>query len=376
MSYLNDFCNFNLILLFSVQSKLRKLANQALSSPANNSSVNASSTNLNMSAMASPNTSFSYKPLVALPSLGFAPTEARSSLNLSLHSSPQRISASRNNSVLNDSKKLNGFTPKSFDVSVLQTKSTPKQPVHQQPPSGIPTTAPVDDVSPQDARRRSVCFADLPNLTQAQPTNSPAQTNGTTVSNGATSPSTLKSILITPETRRPKDSPQQLSQSIAVTQTAGNTMLIEKTAVETTVITTNLDTSQNLNNSSILDIEGYYVEPPLDELDKTFRNGTYFVQGGLTVGRTGYGSVFWPGDFELSSLDFEKIISFRLKEVVVYPDDATKPPLGVDLNRPAEVSLECVWPFDKETKEYIKVCLTFYKIFYLIFILLGSHSTW
>lgn len=53
---------------------------------------------------------------------------------------------------------------------------------------------------------------------------------------------------------------------------------------------------------------------------------------------------------------FFQIVHFRQHEVIVYPDDNFKPPVGQELNRFAEVSLDRVWPRDKKTKEYITVC--------------------
>jgi nuclear pore complex protein Nup98-Nup96 len=102
----------------------------------------------------------------------------------------------------------------------------------------------------------------------------------------------------------------------------------------------------------------YYTEPTLDELEELFNaEGICRLEGGLTIGRLGYGSVFWKGPIELrEQLNLDEIVHFRNKEVVVYPDDSTKPEIGCGLNKQAEVSLERIWPINPKTKQMIKVC--------------------
>uniref|UniRef100_A0A0N5CBU3 Nuclear pore complex protein Nup98-Nup96 n=1 Tax=Strongyloides papillosus TaxID=174720 RepID=A0A0N5CBU3_STREA len=98
----------------------------------------------------------------------------------------------------------------------------------------------------------------------------------------------------------------------------------------------------------------YYLRPSIEEMSKLVENGKVHLRKGLLISRQGYGSVYWPGPFDLSNVVIDDVVIFKRREVTVYPDDENKPPLGEGLNRPAEISLECVWPVDPDTKEYIQ----------------------
>ncbi|XP_077361067.1 nuclear pore complex protein Nup98-Nup96 [Festucalex cinctus] len=93
---------------------------------------------------------------------------------------------------------------------------------------------------------------------------------------------------------------------------------------------------------------GYYTIPSMDELANMVDDigGKCEVEG-FTVGRKGYGSIFFPGSTNVMGLDLDQIVHFRRKEVIVYPGDMNKPAEGEGLNRRAEVTLEGVWPNDK-----------------------------
>ncbi|CAL1545131.1 unnamed protein product, partial [Lymnaea stagnalis] len=154
-----------------------------------------------------------------------------------------------------------------------------------------------------------------------------------------------------------------LDDSIAVLNGKTNTNN-RLTAADTT--TSFLDTS-DLDNSCLpvdrstphptgvtLTRPGYYTIPSLDELINLIdENGDCFVED-LTIGRVGFGNVFFPGITNVAGLNLDDIVHFRRKEIVVYPDDDKKPPLGQGLNKKAEVTLDFVWPTDKSNKTPIK----------------------
>ncbi|KAF7206744.1 nuclear pore complex protein Nup98-Nup96 isoform X2 [Nothobranchius furzeri] len=94
---------------------------------------------------------------------------------------------------------------------------------------------------------------------------------------------------------------------------------------------------------------GYYTIPSLEDLTDMMDESGQCVVENFTVGRKGYGSVFFPGEINLTGLNLDEIVHFRRKEVIVYPDDKSKPPEGEGLNRRAEVTLDGVWPIDKTT---------------------------
>lgn len=88
----------------------------------------------------------------------------------------------------------------------------------------------------------------------------------------------------------------------------------------------------------------YYTIPPLPMLEKLKdEDGKCYIKG-FTIGRVGYGNVCFPEMMDVSNLNLDEIVHIRHREVLLYPDDAKKPPIGQGLNRRAQVTFDAVYP--------------------------------
>ncbi|KAL4719824.1 hypothetical protein ACJJTC_017631, partial [Scirpophaga incertulas] len=101
---------------------------------------------------------------------------------------------------------------------------------------------------------------------------------------------------------------------------------------------------------------GYYTIPSLEQMIGYMRPDGSCVVPHLTIGRHNYGNVFYDCEIDVAGLDLDALVHFLNKEVIVYPEDAVKPPVGSGLNRRAVVTLDRVWPRDKTQKTPITDC--------------------
>uniref|UniRef100_A0A182K2G3 Nuclear pore complex protein Nup98-Nup96 n=1 Tax=Anopheles christyi TaxID=43041 RepID=A0A182K2G3_9DIPT len=99
---------------------------------------------------------------------------------------------------------------------------------------------------------------------------------------------------------------------------------------------------------------GYYTIPSLDEIAQLMDEEGRCVVPNFTIGRKGYGNVYFNEPIDVAGLNLDEIVHFRHKEVIIYPDDESKPPVGSGLNRKAQITLDQVWPHDKTLHEPIK----------------------
>lgn len=98
----------------------------------------------------------------------------------------------------------------------------------------------------------------------------------------------------------------------------------------------------------------YYTIPPLEKLEEYMDEDGSCIVPNFTIGRRGYGNVYFNEPIDVAGLNLDELVHFRHKEVIIYPDDENKPPVGTELNRKAQITLDQVWPHDKTLHEAIK----------------------
>lgn len=92
----------------------------------------------------------------------------------------------------------------------------------------------------------------------------------------------------------------------------------------------------------VLHSSDYFTRPLIDELvEREAADPGYCSRvPNFVVGRVKYGQVMFPGNTDVRGMDLNEIVRFDRHYVVVYEDEAGKPPVGHGLNKAAEVTLK------------------------------------
>ena len=104
--------------------------------------------------------------------------------------------------------------------------------------------------------------------------------------------------------------------------------------------------------------QGYWISPSLATL-YGYTHEQLSTVSNLHIGRKNYGQISYDSPVDLSNISnlsdvLGNIVTFGDSNVCVYPDTTVKPPPGIELNLPATVILENVYPIDRKTKQKIK----------------------
>ncbi|VEL22380.1 unnamed protein product, partial [Protopolystoma xenopodis] len=144
-------------------------------------------------------------------------------------------------------------------------------------------------------------------------------------------------------------------QAVEFDENASVCPVPEKSPISETGAPVSNKPDENLHPAGIwLTKPNYFTLPTLDELAGMINADGRCVVSDFVIGRRHYGHIIFPGETDISNIDLDKVVHIRRREVTVYPDDDTKPPVGFGLNRRAEICLEAVWPTDKTTRKPIK----------------------
>ncbi|XP_038105897.1 nuclear pore complex protein Nup98-Nup96 [Culex quinquefasciatus] len=129
---------------------------------------------------------------------------------------------------------------------------------------------------------------------------------------------------------------------------------VNATVTDLSAVSVSADEAEPHPTGIVLRRAGYYTIPSLDEILQLMDEEGRCVVANFTIGRRGYGNVYFNEPIDVAGLNLDEIVHFRHKEVIIYPDDENKPPVGQGLNRKAQITLDQVWPHDKALHEPIK----------------------
>lgn len=96
--------------------------------------------------------------------------------------------------------------------------------------------------------------------------------------------------------------------------------------------------------------KGYYTTPNRDELAQ-LSSSALSRMNGFCVGAQDLGKIEFLGITDVRGADLDSIIHFSRGEIVVYPDERKKPPIGEGFNKPAIITLHGVFQVDPVTKK-------------------------
>jgi len=111
--------------------------------------------------------------------------------------------------------------------------------------------------------------------------------------------------------------------------------------------------SGNQHNDGLpkLTKEGYITIPSLKEM-KMMTNEQLRSIPNFTIVCKDKGKITFESPTDVFNLNIDDIVLFNTRTIEVYPNDENKPPPGVELNKPAILTIYGCWPKDKQSGEF------------------------
>lgn len=196
---------------------------------------------------------------------------------------------------------------------------------------------------PENSRRVSWLHSNLNKLTQQNHNIGDAGLNNTIQDFGTSN----KSKFVSEKALSADNSPAQDKTSLNTEVAKESSLLSSRSFFDDTHYERGSGITESNPAGVILTRPGYYTIPPLNKLIDYMTEDDSCIVPNFTVGRKGYGNVYFGEPIDVSGLNLDELVHFRHKEVIIYPDDDNKPPVGTELNRKAQITLDQVWPHDK-----------------------------
>jgi len=96
------------------------------------------------------------------------------------------------------------------------------------------------------------------------------------------------------------------------------------------------------------------VTPPLEEMENVSEAQLAHIKG-FTIEHDVHGKIEWENEVDVRGLNLDEIIKFEPRSVEVYSQSHTKPERGTQLNQPAIITLNNIWPGKRSTKDQRKL---------------------
>jgi len=101
-------------------------------------------------------------------------------------------------------------------------------------------------------------------------------------------------------------------------------------------------------NAPKLTKPGYSTRPAMSAL-QYYTDEQLEAVSNFTIICEGLGEVRFLGATNVKGLDLDNIVDFKSREIAIYPEESSKPPIGEGLNKAAVVTLQQCWRIDRTT---------------------------